>query len=312
MSVSDPAWKEFERAVAAFAAALDPTAKVTHNVRLPDRHHGGGRQRDVWIEAKISAHFPVSVLVSCKRYRRKLHSGDLDAFNGELASSNARVGVLYSYSGFTAPAIEKGRVLAIPCCRLYKGEGPEIPSALSFTSYCCVPQIALSLSSYPAEGWALSTWHDVFDLRVRAASGEVPLLDELVAQYHSAETAAVEATKSHLGLPKPFRVQLTPQPATGAVPLEVAASGHWKYYRAKLEAYEVNGSYEFTRGDFKGELATPSVDRLSSEPGPGWERLNEPPTLAPNVMMIVLHHGQAKDALLQEMASKPLVVYGGR
>jgi Restriction endonuclease len=129
-----PEWKRFEQAVAAFAAALDPSATVKHDLRLPDRHHGRRRQRDVWIDAKIGGHFPVSVLVSCKRTKRKLNSADVDSFSGELASSPARVGVLYSYSGFTQGAIDKGRVLGISCCRLYSGKGPEIPHQVWPTS----------------------------------------------------------------------------------------------------------------------------------------------------------------------------------
>jgi len=31
-------WESFEIAVAEFVAALDPTAIVRHNVRLPDKH----------------------------------------------------------------------------------------------------------------------------------------------------------------------------------------------------------------------------------------------------------------------------------
>lgn len=293
-------------AVAAFAAALDPTAKVTHNARLADEHHRGKRQRDVWIEAKIGGHFPVSILVSCKRHKRKLHSADIDAFTGEIASSKARVGVIYSYSGFSKPAIEKGRVLNIPCCRLYQGKGPEIPSVLSFTSYCCAPQIGLALSPYPAAGWAFTTWQDIFDLRVRTESSEISLLDALVLKYSEAEKAAVGAVASGPQLPQPFQVEMAVQPEDEGVSICVVARGRWKFYRARLEAYEVNGSYEFTHGDFKGQFATPPIDTWSTEPGPGWERLDVPPAISRNAAMIILHHGNTKEALLQEVGPRGL------
>gem|GEM_PF-1982878 len=93
-------WEDFERAVAAFVKALTPGARITHNARLPDRHTGRLRQRDVWIEARIGP-FPVAILVSCKRLKRKINEQDLDAFIGELSSSGAHKGVLYSLAGRT-------------------------------------------------------------------------------------------------------------------------------------------------------------------------------------------------------------------
>lgn len=87
-------WKDFETAVARFIAALDPDATVKHNVYLPDRDTGHPRQRDVWIEARICGVFPVKVLVSCKRWDRKLNEQDIDAFVGELRSSGAHKGVI--------------------------------------------------------------------------------------------------------------------------------------------------------------------------------------------------------------------------
>src|SRR5690606_22733487 len=92
----DEDWRSFETAVAAFLAALDPKARVTHDVRLPDRHTGRSRQRDVIVETKFGAHLPLRILVSCKRHKRKLSSSDVDAFNGELQSSGAQKGVLYT------------------------------------------------------------------------------------------------------------------------------------------------------------------------------------------------------------------------
>jgi hypothetical protein len=64
-------------------------------------------------------YFPLKILVSCKKYKRKLDQQDIDAFNGELISSGAHKGVIYSYSGFNKYAIEKCKVLGISCCKLY-------------------------------------------------------------------------------------------------------------------------------------------------------------------------------------------------
>lgn len=79
-------WQLFERAVAALCQALAPDATVTHDAKILDVDIGSRRQRDVWIEALIGGHFPVKVLVSCKRYARKVTVQQVDAFLGELGS----------------------------------------------------------------------------------------------------------------------------------------------------------------------------------------------------------------------------------
>lgn len=299
-------WREFEKAVADFAAALDPAAKVQHDIRLPDKHHRGSRQRDVWIEATICRHFPVSVLVSCKRWKRKLHSGNIEAFDGELASSGARVGVLYSYSGFTKPAVEKAKALKIPCCRLYAGSGPEIPKVLSLTAYCCMPQIFVSLSSKPPSNCGLRTWKELFELPVRVANGKSKLLDEIVRAYHEAEKSSVQKVGSKAIFPKPFGTELTVPPQAPVIKsFRVTAFGRWKFYRARLEAFVVNGSYEFTSKDFKGQIATPAIDRFDSEPGPGWEFVEGTPKDRPGIV-IILFKGNAREVLVETMAHKRL------
>ena len=86
---------------------------------FPDKHTGKPRQRDVFIQTKICGIIPVKILISCKKYKRNLNQKDIDHFNGELISSGANKGVIYSYSGFNKNAIEKSKVLDICCCRLY-------------------------------------------------------------------------------------------------------------------------------------------------------------------------------------------------
>jgi hypothetical protein len=115
-----PAWRDFERAVARFLAALDPSASVTHDASIPDKDTGDPRQRDVWIETEVMRQFPVRILVSCKRWSTKLDIQDLDAFIGEWRSSGAQVGVVYSLSGFTENALKKATSLGISCCRLFR------------------------------------------------------------------------------------------------------------------------------------------------------------------------------------------------
>jgi hypothetical protein len=99
MTDNDPPWKLFERAVAQFVAALDPSAIVRHDVRLPDIDTGEPRQRDVWVEAKVCNHYPLKLLISCKHTASPIDSQDMDAFIGERRSAGADKGVMYSLSG---------------------------------------------------------------------------------------------------------------------------------------------------------------------------------------------------------------------
>lgn len=305
MSKRTPEWKRFEQAVARFAAALDPSALVKHDVQLPDRHHGRRRQRDVWIEAKIGGHFPVSVLISCKRTKRRLTSADLDAFWGELASSSARVGVIYSYSGFTKGAIEKGRALDIPCCRLYSGEGSDIPAVLSFTSLCCLPRINVTLAEAPPDG-RLSTWADLLAEPLEGSDREQSILDFIVENYCRFELQSVSAVDAGRRFPTSFGFEFVVRESSAAPAYRLVVSGSWRYYRARSDAYHIDGSYEFTRGDFKGSLATPAIDRFSSEPGPGWERIEAPPTISGFVALLVLSGGNVREALSEHLGPKKL------
>src|SRR5260221_6570923 len=143
-----PAWKQFELAVAQFLQALDPAAKVRHDVTIPDFDTGEPRQRDVWIEVNVCQHIPITILVSCKRYRTKLNEKHIDDFIGEIRSASANKGVLYSFTGFTNQAIAKATRTKISCCRLYDNQPADLPSLLLFPSlFICKPAFRLGLSS---------------------------------------------------------------------------------------------------------------------------------------------------------------------
>jgi hypothetical protein len=151
----------------------------------------------------------------------------------------------------------------------------------------------------------------VFDLPIEGAAGSLTLLDEIVARYHEAEKTAVARAASSDHFPQPFQAEVSvPLRDDRASTLRVVAMGRWKFYRAKLEAYQVNGSYEFTHADFKGEIATPYVDRLGVEPGPGWERIDAPPAAKSNLIMLFLYHGNAKEALVEMVGTKSLASNG--
>ena len=181
-------WENFEAAVARFVKALDPRASVRHNVHLPDRDTGMPRQRDVWVEALVAGMFPVAVLISCKRWKRKLSEQDIDAFVGELASSGARIGVLFSLAGFTAPAIAKAKAHSISCCRLYHNQPADIPESLYLSVYCCATSFRVGLNSEALPALGDATFGEIFDL---PAPDHANAMAMLVDSFHQAEKGAI-------------------------------------------------------------------------------------------------------------------------
>ena len=231
-------WEDFERAVAAFVKALTPGARVTHNARLPDRHTGRLRQRDVWIEARIGP-FPVNILVSCKWLKRKINEQDLDAFIGELSSSGAHKGVLYSLAGFTAPAIAKARSQGISCCKLYRNEPAELPDSLFLTLYCCAGSFAVQLNPEALEDWGDATLEEVLALSDNTLGLVVaPVLDMLIEDASAQERVAIEQTLKSGTLPQGWTSGVTIEAGKPpVVPLQIGLDFRWRVYRARLEGH---------------------------------------------------------------------------
>jgi hypothetical protein len=306
-----PVWKGFELAVARFAAAMDPRAIVRHNAFTRDSDTGRRRQRDVWIEATLCGLFPITAHVSCKRHKRRLDEGDIDTFIGELSSSRAHLGVIYSFQGFTQPAIEKAKERRICCCRLYAEEPADIPEIIWFDAFCCSPRISLSLDPYPAPGWDLKNWDDLLQIKLGHEADSPVLLDEIVRRFHESEKAAVEDVKRIGEFPRSFEAELGVLSNGSGPNLKVALHGTWKFHRAKLEAFLLNGSYSFTENKFAGSVATPSVDLHSSDPGSGWELLEAPPGEIENTVLVVRYCADARGALLLLAKLAPLPMARG-
>lgn len=294
-SVAD--WERFEEAVSRFVAALDPTASVSRNVKIPDRDTGVLRQRDVWIEAKVCGLFIVRVLISCKAWKRKINSAHLDAFLGELASSGADKGVIYSKRGFTQPAIAKAREQGVACCILYEDEPAELPESLSFTTYCCLPKIRLKLG--PREAIAAgSTWGDVFAVAVNGEGAVRSLLDELVSQFEAQERSA-SLDLDEDGLPKDWNVLVTTtSPWRSGQRLELTAETSWRIFEGDIEAQLVNGTYLASEGVLIGSQSTPWINTAASHPGPAWRELDERPSGARNRIAAVLYGGDIRKTVL--------------
>jgi hypothetical protein len=289
-------WFQFEQAVAAFCAALAPDAVVTHNVMIPDVDTGSPRQRDVWIEARIGGFFPVKVLVSCKRYARKIDTQHLDAFIGELASSGAHKGVIYSLVGFTRPALEKAKKKGISCCILLADQPPPIPDVLVFDAYFLDERIRIEAQGTSGSiDWpGLLNAHGIFEM------------EEMPAYRALARTFAKALPDGHrvvLGQKLHERRVCLPITATdreGSVTLCV--QGVWAIYRARTEAWLVNGSYSVTDEQFAGRFSTPTIDTWGVEPGPGWTPITDDEIVAGNTIAFVRVKSDV-EPLLQRLAA---------
>jgi hypothetical protein len=297
-------WEDFERAVAAFVKALTPGARVTHNARLPDRHTGRLRQRDVWIEARIGP-FPVNILVSCKWLKRKINEQDLDAFIGELSSSGAHKGVLYSLAGFTAPAIAKARSQGISCCKLYRNEPAELPDSLFLTLYCCAGSFAVQLNPEALEDWGDATLEEVLALSDNTLGPGRSVLDMLIEDASAQERVAIEQTLKSGTLPQGWTSGVTIEAGKPpVVPLQIGLDFRWRVYRARLEGHMLDGTYSFTEGSFFGRQQGPVVD-LKEGPGPGWELITNPPTkIMPQTGVIVLQGADVRKQLVEALGTK--------
>ncbi|MCP4249902.1 MAG: restriction endonuclease [bacterium] len=283
--------KDFERAVFEFVRAVDPSAKILFDHRVPDRDSGAPRQVDVWIEATIGGHFPVTILVSCKDYKRKLDQGHIGTFVNEVRSTSASTGVLYSRSGFTAPAVKKASANGLACCRLYRGQPPDVPDALIFHSFACTPNFRLSLIRCTGieDG---DTWNDLFDYVLTMDEEKLTVLEALSRHYSESMQEALKDTWKKKGFPPDWAADCCFAPVGASEPdIIVRLAGGWRKYRARLEAQLLRGSYCLTNDSFAGKQIMPSIDMCGPTPGAGWEEISDPNFNLPEPCVVAVLFG---------------------
>ena len=177
-----PEWRKFEEAVAQFVQALDPRSNVTHDAKIPDKQTKSPRQRDVWIEAKLSSFIFIKIQVSCKRYKRRLGQLDIDHFYGEFLSSGADIPIIFSYSGFNKKAIIKSKELKIRCCQLFENTPAKIPKILFVpNAYATYPIVRLSVLEAPILK-EITTWDQLFYLEDDFDGEKTTLLNYIVTK----------------------------------------------------------------------------------------------------------------------------------
>jgi hypothetical protein len=291
---------EFEEAVFKFAKSLDPNAQVLFNHSVPDRDTGEPRQCDVWINAKFGGHWPLSILVSCKDHKRKLHSGDIGTFRDEVRSTGASTGVIYSRSGFTEPAFRKAKASGFPCCRIYQREPADIPGTFYFEQFACSTQIALDLiEAIPDE--PSITWGDIFAIKHKGST----VLDLICEVIANAEQSALDQVKATASFPPDWAMEIQLSAEDSSDSIKIRIFGHWKKYKARMEATLLDGSYCLTNNSFQGTQYGAWIDTQSAHPGEAWTEIEGTDfSLPTNRMLAILYQGNAKEVLQEQLAPK--------
>jgi len=300
-------WRHFEQAVASFAKALDPTAEVLFDHWVPDRETGKLRQCDAWINARYGGHWPFSVYVSCKdrrKSKRKLHQGDIDVFSAEILARGASMGVLYTNTDFTRPAIEKAQKKGIPCCRLYRNEPADIPEAVWIKQFICKPSIIVNVSEKPRH-WPLNTWGEVFSISASGSSPGKTVLDVITKDFLANEQSAFDAVKVKGAPPNDWQSEFILSEEGWEGKLVFTVRGHWKVYAARLDGVLLDGSYSFNNKSFRGGVKGPLIDTQSAHPGPEWEETDPREiTAQPNRVVVVMYCNDVESRLRASLAKE--------
>ena len=299
--------KQFEKDVWAFANTLASSAEVLFDHKVLDKDTGSKRQVDVWINATFGNHIPISVLVSCKNMKRKLDITHIESFNAEVHSTAASTGVIYSSSGFTAPALKKATSYGLACCRLFRNEPADIPKSLVIWSYCCKSQVSISLIEYDSKALKRNSiiyWKDLFEMQVDNSKN---LLDYITDQYHQYEKQKIDEISGKYLFPKNWYAENTFWPDDKPdLKCKMNIYGRWKKYRGKVEAHLLKGSYCFSNNQFHGNMYTPLID-TKNPPGPLYEEIKDEQEIIPGFNAVMIFSaGDIKNGLMENFGQTKL------
>ena len=191
--------KQFEKAVYDFIKALTQGSQVLFDHKVPDKDTGTLRQVDAWIKTSIAGHIPLSIIVSCKDYKRKLNISHIETFISEIKSTSANTGIIYSSSGFSNTALKKAEMHGINCCQLFTGKPTPLPAKIVYHSYVCKPRVSIEVSKDSKDllhNKGFEYWDDIFDMIVE---NNLTSLDALKESYLSMEKEAL-STKNLINL----------------------------------------------------------------------------------------------------------------
>ena len=271
MKKNNPEWLDYERTVYNFLKSIDPNIDIKHNVLIPDIDTGYSRQRDIVITVAIAEIFKTTIMISCKNKSRKLSEQDIDAFIGELRSSGAQKGAIFSKVGFTKNAVEKCKKLSISCCQVFDNGKIILPKEITFFSaYCYYPNIKLRINKFEDTDNIIKTWHDFFYLRDEDQNTVIEHISisikdniqKVISENQGKPSSFIIA--SELLVDKPHKVNALFETLV-----------RFRIFAARQSFILGNGIYEYTDKKYVGDFYTPVIDRFSENPGEGWEEIDE-------------------------------------
>lgn len=223
------------------------------------------------------------VLVSCKRKKTPLSAQDLDAFWGEKERARAHIGILYSHGGYTKPALKKAAAMGIACCTLFENRPADLPGVLRFDAYCFRERCRID-----AQGVTMAELGQLLDATLDEPGESRTVLARLGADYDALREATMAAAAD--GLRPEWTATLNLQVAEDAT-VTIRLSSGWSVYRAKPEAWLLNGSYSFSTSAFAGDFSTPFIDQGSTHPGPGWDLIGVEQIDETRTRVLIYSHG---------------------
>lgn len=301
--------KGFEVAVHHFVQSLDPSAEVLFDHKVEDRDSKTMRQCDVWINTKIGGHWPISILVSCKDHKRKLHVGDIGSFADEIRSTGASTGVIYSRHGYTQPALQKAKANGIACCRLFANDKADIPDAIMFEQYTCNPFFRFVIHNNPDPS-RFRAWNDIFNAEVENCGKIQQIVEILEEAYLEGQVKSIEEGNKKNRFPLDWTNELVMTGDEIGGQLRITMIAGWNRYMARVEGLLLNGSYSISNSTFQGSISGPAIDTWSPDPGQGWVRVEGKDVLPSNRILMILgfQGGKLKDHMRARIGSSPLEV----
>lgn len=299
-------WLLFEKAVAAYMNSLSKSAIVTHNIRDQDEQTGANRQRDVIIEDTICHVIPVKVLISCKKYKRKLTEMDIDHFYGELLNSNANKGVLYSYSGFNRLAVSKAKKLKISCFTLIDENKKNSPVPINFDNfYICYPHFYIRLVEKKDINDKYKQWKDIFHEKMENISN-FTFLDSIcrTIEKHQSE---ISASLNSNTFPKAWKelCEIYDDNDT-ETKLSIIFGEFWLVFHYVGEAKFISGVFSFTDNCLLGSFKLPAKNIHKINPGSDWEAIFEIPKNEKNIEVRTIFLRDIRPEILRSIGDYPI------
>ncbi|MFH2126755.1 MAG: hypothetical protein ABIK12_09575, partial [Pseudomonadota bacterium] len=200
----------------------------------------------------------------------------------------------------------------ISCCKLYINDPPYIPVKIIFSStYVCYPQVSLMLEAPLDPYWKIEKWNDLFERKFDDEKKQITGLDAIEKFYFAGEEKSRERMKEGVVFPPKWLKVIEYVEEKSGKSLKIIIRGAWRVYEGRLEAHLVNGSYNFISEDFVGNISSPFVDLLRSQPGPDWELVENLEEFEPRDSLIrsviVLTRGSIRESLVAKIGDAPII-----